>query len=54
MVNANCNDWDVMLFIALWAYQTTYKVTTQATPFEVVYHIQPVMLAKFMVLIHII
>ncbi len=26
-VNANQTDWDVMLVIALWAYQTAYKVT---------------------------
>jgi hypothetical protein len=37
MVNANQNDWDVMLFTTLWAYQNAYKVTMQATPFEFVY-----------------
>jgi hypothetical protein len=42
MVNANQNDWDVMLFTTMWAYQTTYKVTTQTTPFELVYGIQPI------------
>jgi hypothetical protein len=31
-----------MLFIALWAYQTVYKVTIQATPFELAYGIQPI------------
>jgi len=36
----------------MWAYQTTYKVTTQATPFELVYGTQPVMLVEFMVPIH--
>ena len=30
-------DWDVKLTATLWAYQTTYKVTTQATPFSLVY-----------------
>jgi hypothetical protein len=54
MVNANQNDWDVKLFIALWAYQIVYKIIIHATPFELVYGIQPVMLAEFMVPIHII
>ncbi len=43
MVNSNRNDWDVMLFTALWAYHTAYKIPTQATPFELVYGIQPIM-----------
>ena len=30
-------DWDVKLTAALWAYQITYKVITQATPFSLVY-----------------
>ncbi len=43
LVNANKMDWDVMLVIALWAYQTTYKVIIQYTPFELVYGIQLIM-----------
>jgi hypothetical protein len=42
-------DWDVMLINALWEYRTTYKVTTQYTPFELVYNIQLIMLAEFVV-----
>jgi transposase InsO family protein len=30
-------DWDTKLFAALWAYRTAYKVTTQSTPFQLVY-----------------
>ena len=30
-------DWDSKLFAALWAYRTAYKVTTNATPFQLVY-----------------
>ena len=30
-------DWDTKLFAALWAYLTAYKVTTNATPFQLVY-----------------
>jgi hypothetical protein len=40
-------DWDVMLFIVLWAYWMTYKVTIQYTPFELVYGTQLVMSTKF-------
>jgi hypothetical protein len=47
LVNANKMDWDVMVVIALWAYQTIYKVTTQYTPFELVYGMQPIMPTKF-------
>ena len=33
----NRRDWDERLFEALWAYRTTFKVTTQNTPFTLVY-----------------
>jgi hypothetical protein len=36
-----------MFFITLWAYGTTYKLTKQFTPFELVYGTQAIMLAKF-------
>jgi len=38
-----------MFIITLWAYQTTYKVTTQFTPFGLVYNTQLITLVKFMV-----
>jgi hypothetical protein len=38
-----------MLFTSMWAYQIAYKVTTQATPFELVYGTQLVMPTKLMV-----
>jgi hypothetical protein len=37
-----------MLFIALQAYWIAYKVTIQATPFELIYGTQPAMSATFM------
>jgi len=40
-------NWDVMLVITLWAYRTTYKVTTQYAPFKLVYNIQPIMPVEF-------
>jgi hypothetical protein len=49
LINVNRNNWDVMFFTTLWAHQTTYKVTTQFSPFELVYGTQPIMLAEFMV-----
>jgi hypothetical protein len=36
-----------MLVIALWAYRMTYKMTTQYTPFKLVYGSQPIMPTKF-------
>ncbi len=39
LVNANWINWDVMLITTLRAYQTTYNVTIQYTPFELVYGI---------------
>jgi hypothetical protein len=39
-----------MLVNALWAYWTAYKVTTQYTPFELVYNTQPIMPAEFAIL----
>ena len=33
-------DWDVKLTAALWAYKTTFKVTTIATPFLLVFGIE--------------
>lgn len=33
-------DWDIKLIATLWAYQTTYKVTTQTTIFFSVYELE--------------
>ncbi len=49
LVNANRTDWDVMLDTILWAYWMTYKMTTQYTPFELVYGTQPIMPVEFVV-----
>jgi hypothetical protein len=49
LVNVNCTDWDVMFLTRLLAYQTTYKIITYFTPFELVYGTQHVMSAEFMV-----
>ena len=40
-------DWDVKLTTALRAYQTTFKVTTQATPFSLVYGIEATLSIEF-------
>ena len=31
------HDWDQKLISALWAYRTTFKVTTNQTPFRLAY-----------------
>ena len=40
MVLDSKRDWDMKLTTTLWAYRTTYKVTTQATPFSLVYGLE--------------
>ena len=37
IINANRTDWDTKLHAALWAYRTTYKVTTKYTPFSLIF-----------------
>ncbi len=49
LVNINWNDWDVMLPIALWAYRTAYKVSTQHTPYKLIYRLMPLLPTKFIV-----
>jgi hypothetical protein len=49
LVNVNQNDWDVMLPTALWAYQTTYKVSIQHTPYILVYRLMSLLPTKFIV-----
>ena len=36
-VQNSMTDWDSKLIAALWAYRSTYKVTTKFTPFQFVY-----------------
>jgi glutamine synthetase adenylyltransferase len=40
-------DWDTKLTAALWAYRTTYKVTTKATPFSLMYGIEAILPIEF-------
>jgi hypothetical protein len=41
------HDWDTKLTAALWAYCTTYKVTTRATPFSLMYGIEAILPIEF-------
>ena len=43
-------DWDIKLTAALWAYQTTYKVTTKATPFALMYGVEAILPIEFEVM----
>ena len=47
MVRDSKRDWDTKLTAALWAYRTTFKVTTQATPFSLVYGIEATLPIEF-------
>ena len=40
-------DWDNKLTTALWAYRTTYKVTTRMTPFALMYNLEEVLPIEF-------
>ena len=40
-------DWDDKLWAALWAYRTAYKVTTQFTPFHLVYGQEAILPIEF-------
>ena len=35
--NTNKDDWDENIHVVLWAYRTTYKRSTDQTPFRLVY-----------------
>ena len=47
MVQDSKRDWDMKLTAALWAYRTTFKVTTRATPFSLVYGIEATLPIEF-------
>ena len=42
-IHDNKRDWDTKLNAALWAYRTTFKVTTKQTPFALVYGIEAIL-----------
>jgi hypothetical protein len=43
LMNEKHNDWDKHLHIILFAYWTTFKVTTRYTPFQLIYGLHPLM-----------
>ena len=43
MVETSRNDWEHKLIVALWAYQTTYKVVTNHTPFSLAFGMEAIM-----------
>jgi hypothetical protein len=49
LVNVNQNDWDVMLIIVVWAYQNAYEVSTQHTPYKLVYMLMPLLPIEFII-----
>jgi hypothetical protein len=49
-VHDSKKDWDSKLTTALWAYKITYKVTTCATPFSLVYGIKAILPIEFEIL----
>ena len=49
IVEASCNDWKHKLTVALWAYQTTYKVAMHCTPFSLAFGFEVVMMMEYLV-----
>jgi hypothetical protein len=47
IVNESKRDWDIKLTAALWAYRTTYKMTTRATPFSLIYGMKAILPIEF-------
>jgi len=48
LVNENQTDWDEHLHMVLYAYWTSFKVTTGHTLFQLVYGLYPLMPTKYM------
>jgi hypothetical protein len=46
-ISGSATDWDDKLWSALWAYRTAYKVTTQFTPFQLVYGQEAILPIEF-------
>jgi hypothetical protein len=46
-ISGFATDWDDKLWSALWAYRTAYKVTTQFTPFQLVYGQEAILPIEF-------
>ena len=49
IIEGHKKDWDRKLNSALWAYRTSYKVTTGMTPFRMAYGLEAVVPMEFMV-----
>ena len=45
--NADKDDWDEKITVVLWAYRTTYKWSTDQTPFRLVYGQEAVVPLQF-------
>jgi Integrase core domain/Integrase zinc binding domain len=43
IVEGNQRDWDDKLLEALWAYRTTYRTPTQATPYSLVFGVEAIL-----------
>ena len=49
LVSERKTDWDQHLPTVLFAYRTTYKVTTHHTPYQLVYGLQPMLPTKYVI-----
>jgi hypothetical protein len=47
LILAHTTDWDLKLYLALWAYRTADKITTRQTPFYIVYGLHSIVPVEF-------
>jgi hypothetical protein len=51
LVSENRTDWDEHLSTMLFSYRTACNVATRCTPYQLVYGLHPLMLAKYIILV---
>ena len=49
VANTHRMDWDEKLFFAIWAYWTTFKVSTRLTPFKLAFEQESITPLEFAV-----
>ena len=43
MVGKHRSNWNIQLFLELWAYRTTTKIAARCTPFQLIYGLEVVL-----------
>jgi hypothetical protein len=48
-ISVHQNDWDVMVTMASWAHQMAYRITTQHSPYELIYGLMLFLFTKVII-----